>query len=166
MTNTPDLALTPAAIRRRQLKVLLGVGTAAVVVAGIGTQLLLHRSPEPAAPALAPSTAFSILAAEQQPADHLDVPDVQYAVDPSTTRFLAENAQGKHYLGISPTDLVCLYTLDETLSAGCTQMPSSTDRVVLTSEGPRDADLELVPDGYVPREGWTAIGPNLLVRSS
>lgn len=152
-----DLSLTPAFAERRQIKVLLVAGTTGVLLAGLATQLVLHREPAPAAVPLAPTEAFSILAEPQQPQDVVSADHLKYAVDPATTRLLGDG----YYLAVGRTGDACLVS-NGGVDVGCTAFPADHRTTVMQVETP-DRLLALVPDGFVAGSAWSSVGRNLLV---
>lgn len=161
--DVSDLSLTAPLVQRRQFRVLVAVGSVAIVLAGLGTQFALHRESPVPAPALTPSAAFAVLGDPQQEVDVVHVDGVARGFRSETTRYLGLGPRGAYYLGLNLTGDVCLITLDDGLGAGCSGLPSEPG-VVMTEDGAGGRDVALVTDGYAPGQGWRAVSENFLVR--
>jgi hypothetical protein len=175
VSPTDDVDTPPAVgspLRTRQVRLLLGAGAAALVLASVGTHLALRDSDEPAPPPLAPTAAFALLGQAQQPRDVVDAAGVKYTVHPETTRLLGEDDLGRvHYLGVGLTGDVCMLTPRDhegttVVDAGCGPFPSATGDTVMQLDGPGDHDVSLVADGYRLQDGWRAISKNLVTEDS
>jgi hypothetical protein len=142
---------------RQQVRRVFAVGTVGVLVAGLATQLLLHREPAPAAVPLAPTEVFSILAEPQQPQDVVAADHLKYSVDPATTRLLGDG----YYLAVGLTGDACLVS-NGGVDVGCTAFPADHRTTVMQVETPRRL-LALVPDGFAAGSAWSPVGRNLLV---
>lgn len=178
VTTEPHFSWQPAqpvlrAARRgsaRRSTWLLIAGGALVAAAGTFAQADLSRAAQTAPAPLAPGAASSVLAAPQSPRDVVDDPRVPRLVRPETTRYLGTTSLGPQYLGIGTTGDVCVLTLREdggeiVPDTGCATFPSDDLTAALEMSGPGGRDVALVPDGYEHDASWTAIGPNLLVRT-
>ncbi|PPK97857.1 hypothetical protein CLV92_1027 [Kineococcus xinjiangensis] len=168
--SDPDLAPhLGAGSRRHQIRIVLAAGALALTAASVATHAALADDGQPKPQPLAPTTAFAVLAAPQQPSDVIDSPHLRYLVRPDTTRFLGETPIGPAYLGVGITGDACLVTLraqgaEIVPDTGCTPWPSDSSTAVMSGDGPRDEDVLLVPDGYQHDEAWRGIHRNLLIK--
>ncbi|WP_459645132.1 hypothetical protein [Kineococcus sp. NUM-3379] len=140
-----------------------------MIAASVATHLALVDDGRAERQPMAPTAAFAVLAAPQQPGDVIDSPHLRYLVRPDTTRFLSDTPLGPAYLGVGVTGDACLLTLrtqggEVVPDAGCTPWPPDSSTAVMGADGPRDEDVLLVPDGYQHEEDWRGVHRNLLIK--